>query len=409
MIPIETILSRLPETEEERRDLFVRRLKGEDTLPVGSPWLEEDPADLVVPLLGDGAPSEVRSIALVAWRQVYQSIFDWVAFRPHNGQDKEAEHLGRLCRTVEIGKPLELRGAVHTLLSATLDNPFEDQEAVYEIFSAWQSYEPTTGDLELVEILIRKERFAAAAFNRLLELNVSDVEISQRLFNLWVKKYEEGWKTDAVFLALGLEARRAGLVQRVLERIRNDRRDLIELVKKDLSQYRRDGEEWAINWTNLLREEDPLDPWLFPIEQMDEVDVSVLNLSIPNLAKENPRKVRCIYDPGFELVKLTESGIREKVEPRGDIRDFRTEHNLSGIIRKDSGPGSFENWNPMSNLIKREKGAGFWLTISLESGRPYRFRDLLDDASWDVDWESDAFVSNEFSTEGYTQVLKSHP
>jgi hypothetical protein len=49
--------------------------------------------------------------------------------------------------------------------------------------------------------------------------------------------------------------------------------------------------------------------------------------------------------------------------------------------------------------MKKKKDGGFWLTVSLEAGRPYRFRYLLDEDRWENDWEADRYVPNEFCAE----------
>ena len=61
--------------------------------------------------------------------------------------------------------------------------------------------------------------------------------------------------------------------------------------------------------------------------------------------------------------------------------------------------GDFNDWDPKANPMKKKKDGGFWLTVSLEAGRPYRFRYLLDEERWENDWEADQYVPNAFCTE----------
>lgn len=61
--------------------------------------------------------------------------------------------------------------------------------------------------------------------------------------------------------------------------------------------------------------------------------------------------------------------------------------------------GEFNDWDASSHPMKRLKDGSFSLTLSLETGRPYRFRYLLDGERWENDWSADAYVPNEFESE----------
>ena len=61
--------------------------------------------------------------------------------------------------------------------------------------------------------------------------------------------------------------------------------------------------------------------------------------------------------------------------------------------------GEFNDWNETATPMKKLKGGGFTATISLQPGRAYRFRYLLDGIRWENDWEADRYVINEFGTE----------
>ncbi len=61
--------------------------------------------------------------------------------------------------------------------------------------------------------------------------------------------------------------------------------------------------------------------------------------------------------------------------------------------------GEFNEWDPQCHQLKRRKDGRYWLTVSLESGKHYRFRYLLDGEKWENDWAADGYVANEFGVE----------
>ena len=46
--------------------------------------------------------------------------------------------------------------------------------------------------------------------------------------------------------------------------------------------------------------------------------------------------------------------------------------------------------------MHRDADGGFSVTVSLDAGRAYRFRYLLDGQRWDNDWAADAYQPNDF-------------
>ena len=61
--------------------------------------------------------------------------------------------------------------------------------------------------------------------------------------------------------------------------------------------------------------------------------------------------------------------------------------------------GEFNSWDLKSHPMKKLKTGGFSLTVSLEPGRQYRFRYLLDGARWENDWSADAYLPNTMGSE----------
>ena len=58
--------------------------------------------------------------------------------------------------------------------------------------------------------------------------------------------------------------------------------------------------------------------------------------------------------------------------------------------------GEWNDWSAGAGVMRRDAEGGFSLTVSLDTGRAYRFRYLLDGQRWDNDWAADAYVRNGF-------------
>jgi 1,4-alpha-glucan branching enzyme len=61
--------------------------------------------------------------------------------------------------------------------------------------------------------------------------------------------------------------------------------------------------------------------------------------------------------------------------------------------------GDFNNWDEHATPMKRKRDGSFNAAVSLEQGKEYRFRYLLDNTRWENDWDADSYVSNPFGTE----------
>ena len=61
--------------------------------------------------------------------------------------------------------------------------------------------------------------------------------------------------------------------------------------------------------------------------------------------------------------------------------------------------GEFNDWNQTSHPLKRRKDDSYSTTLTLETGRRYRYRFLLDGERWENDWEADGYAPNAFGIE----------
>jgi 1,4-alpha-glucan branching enzyme len=67
--------------------------------------------------------------------------------------------------------------------------------------------------------------------------------------------------------------------------------------------------------------------------------------------------------------------------------------------------GEFNAWDKKSHPMKRLKDGSFSLTVSLNTGKPYRFRYWLDSNRWENDWGADRYEANEFGSEDSIVVV----
>lgn len=58
--------------------------------------------------------------------------------------------------------------------------------------------------------------------------------------------------------------------------------------------------------------------------------------------------------------------------------------------------GEFNNWDLLSNPMKKLKSGQFKVTIDLEPGRDYQFRYVLDGLHWENDTEADRYVPSPY-------------
>ena len=58
--------------------------------------------------------------------------------------------------------------------------------------------------------------------------------------------------------------------------------------------------------------------------------------------------------------------------------------------------GEFNDWDPEATPMTRLKNGEFKVTMSLDIGREYRFRYLIDDETWENDWDADRYEASGF-------------
>jgi 1,4-alpha-glucan branching enzyme len=81
--------------------------------------------------------------------------------------------------------------------------------------------------------------------------------------------------------------------------------------------------------------------------------------------------------------------------PKEAVKDAKTVHLV----------GEFNNWNIKTAPLKKMKDGAFQVTIQLEAGRSYQFRYLIDEKTWENDWNADRYVPSSFGASENSVVI----
>lgn len=58
--------------------------------------------------------------------------------------------------------------------------------------------------------------------------------------------------------------------------------------------------------------------------------------------------------------------------------------------------GEFNSWSTVKTPMKRLKSGEFTAIVDLKPGQAYQFRYLIDQTTWENDWEADQYVKSAF-------------
>ena len=78
---------------------------------------------------------------------------------------------------------------------------------------------------------------------------------------------------------------------------------------------------------------------------------------------------------------------------------FRIDPAAAGESDKARLVGDFNDWDAEATPMKRLKKGGFTATLSLDTGRDYQFRYLMDGVAWENDWAADGYVPTHFGSD----------
>ncbi|MBC2711550.1 MAG: isoamylase early set domain-containing protein [Desulfosarcina sp.] len=58
--------------------------------------------------------------------------------------------------------------------------------------------------------------------------------------------------------------------------------------------------------------------------------------------------------------------------------------------------GEFNNWSTVVTPMRRLKSGEFTVIVELSPGKEYQFRYLIDQMTWENDWEADRYAKSDF-------------
>jgi 1,4-alpha-glucan branching enzyme len=72
--------------------------------------------------------------------------------------------------------------------------------------------------------------------------------------------------------------------------------------------------------------------------------------------------------------------------PKQAVKDAKTVHLV----------GEFNSWDIYATPLKKMKDGSFQVAVELETGRSYQFRYLIDEKTWENDWNADGYTPSSF-------------
>ncbi len=67
--------------------------------------------------------------------------------------------------------------------------------------------------------------------------------------------------------------------------------------------------------------------------------------------------------------------------------------------------GEFNDWLPDAHPMRMKKDGSHYVSLSLDAGRSYRYRYLVDGSRWENDWEADEYRPNEFGSDDSVVIV----
>ena len=76
---------------------------------------------------------------------------------------------------------------------------------------------------------------------------------------------------------------------------------------------------------------------------------------------------------------------------------FRVSKNAAKSAQCIHLVGDFNNWSVIETPMKHLKSGEFTVTVDLETPGVYEFRYIVDETTWENEWEADRYVSSSFA------------
>ncbi len=75
---------------------------------------------------------------------------------------------------------------------------------------------------------------------------------------------------------------------------------------------------------------------------------------------------------------------------------FRLPQEAVGDANRVALVGEFNDWSINATPMKKLKDGSFKTVVEMEAGREYQYRYLIDETTWENDWDADKYVRSEF-------------
>ena len=96
--------------------------------------------------------------------------------------------------------------------------------------------------------------------------------------------------------------------------------------------------------------------------------------------------------------------LKKEVREDGSMCDVTFVLPSALVARSANVVGDFNEWNKESTPMTRAEDGAWRITLSLESGKEYEYRFLVNGVEWHNDWEADKYVPNPYGAENSVVV-----
>lgn len=87
---------------------------------------------------------------------------------------------------------------------------------------------------------------------------------------------------------------------------------------------------------------------------------------------------------------------KRAIKSTGEVKcTFRLPKEAASQAEKVVIVGEFNDWSTTSHPMNKLKSGEFKLDLSLQPGRDYQFRYLIDDQVWENDWDADGYYPSD--------------
>jgi hypothetical protein len=191
-------------TADQVRDFIIRRLMGEDTVPVGSGYFDEPAEDIVIELLRSADLDLAKRAAVVTGcRYVYGKVANWLLSTDDYQRPPElVAALLRVSSAADAGRCADLADHTAAILQFVIGKPVIGRDvAVAAVTAALAHVQPGAGwQAPLWEAVLDRPDTAAYGLTALLRIDPYAPRIERALMALWLHQIADAWLVDSAFL-----------------------------------------------------------------------------------------------------------------------------------------------------------------------------------------------------------------